>query len=228
MRTCCSLLLLSLATAAGAALPPPPVAAALEALRTDAPPGWAFTQTTEAEGRTRVERYRAIGFEPERWDLLSIDGRPPTESEQAEYRKHQALRAGVGRAPNVKEQILPDTAVRISADPEHEIWQFRLQPAHEEDTWAEHMVARFHLHRATGVIDQVELVAPEPFAPMFGVRVQEARTVMRYSLPQDERPALLHEITVRIRGRAWLVRSLDSDLTVRYSDYAWAGKPPAP
>jgi len=134
------------------------------------------------------------------------------------------LRAGVGRAPNVKEQIDPATAEQVASTETHAVWQFRLRPLTEDDDWAEFMVAQFHLNRGTGTIDRVELFAPEPFSPMFAVKVTEARTVMVYSPPGDDRPSLLQEITVRIRGRAWLFRSLDSDLTVRYSDYRYVGK----
>jgi len=214
---------LSLALARGESIPPA-LEDALQKLNTDAPSGWAFTQTSEGAGKSRVERYRALGPEPARWDLIAVDGRTPTDDELQEYRKHQALRAGVGRAPNVKEQINRETAAQVETSATHTIWEFRLRPATEDDTWAEHMVARFHLNHETGLIDRVELFAPQPFSPMFAVNVTEARTVMVYSPPGDDRPSLLREITVRVRGRAWLFRSLDSDLSVRYSDYTYVGK----
>lgn len=203
---------------------PPALEEALNQLNTDAPLGWAFTQTSEGGGKSRVERYRALGPEPARWDLIAIDGHAPTESELEEYRKNQALRAGVGRAPNVKEQINRSTAREVESTATHTVWQFQLNPVTEDDDWAENMVAQFHLNRSAGLIDRVELFAPEPFSPMFAVNVTEARTIMVYSPPGDDRPSLLKEITVRVRGRAWIFRSLDSDLTVRYSDYTYVGK----
>ena len=56
------------------------------------------------------------------------------------------------------------------------------------------------------------------------VKIQEARTVMTYFLPEGERPTLLKEVSVRIRGRAMWIKSLDQDMTVTYSDYTYAGK----
>ena len=47
---------------------------------------------------------------------------------------------------------------------------------------------------------------------------------MTYSLPDGDRPSFLNEVTVRIRGKAMLFRSLDQDMTVAYSDYTYAGK----
>lgn len=213
---------------AGAASVPPELDAALDALQTDAPRGWAFTQTTEADGRSRVERYEPLGPEPARWTLLQVNGRPPTAADLSEYRKHQTLRAGGESAPNVKQQIDRSTAEKTTDDETRAVWRFRLQPGSTDDSWAAHMTASFTLHRPTGAIERVELANLEPFSPMFLTQVQEARTVMMYSLPDDDRPPLLQEITVRIRGRAWLVRSLDSDMAVRYTGYRYVGKrPPA-
>jgi hypothetical protein len=201
--------------------------AALQQLRTNAPLGWAFTQTTEAEGRSRVERFEPIGPEPARWRLLQVDGRVPTEDELEKYRKQQTLRAGGAPAPNVKDQIDRGTCELLSDDGVRGIWRFRLVPG-KNDPWAPYMAATFTLHRPTGVIERVELGSLAPFAPMTFTNIEEARTVMVYSLPEDDRPALLQEITVRIRGRAWFIRSLDSDMTVRYSDYRYAAKKPLP
>jgi hypothetical protein len=78
----------------------------------------------------------------------------------------------------------------------------------------------FSLHRESGVIERVELASKHPFSPMFGVKIEEARTVINYSLPEGERPSLLLSISVRVRGRAMLIKSLDQDMTVAYSDYA--------
>lgn len=204
---------------------PPELAGALDALQTDSPRGWGFTQTTEAEERSRVERYEPLGPRPARWTLLQVDGRPPTPAELEEYRKHQTLRAGLEQAPNVKQQIDRASAEKLSDDGVRAVWQFELDPGSPGDNWADHMRASFTLHRPTRTIECVELASPEPFSPMFLTTVQEARTIMRYSLPEDGRPALLQEVTVRVRGRAWLFRSLDSDLTVRYTDYRYVGRP---
>jgi hypothetical protein len=209
--------LLAAATVAAASLPPE-LAEALERLNTDAPDGWSFTQTTEAENRTRIERYRAVGPEASRWQLLEVNGREPSETELDRYRKEQNLRARGEPAPNVKHQINRETAELIREEGERSVWRFQLLPAHG-DAWAAHMAATFVLHRPTRTIEQVELAARESFSPRWLTNIHEARTVMRYSLPEAETPALLQEIVVRVRGRVWGFRSLDSDMVVRFSDY---------
>jgi hypothetical protein len=217
------LMLVCLVAGAPAATVPPELERALENLRTDAPRGWAFTQTSEGAGRVRVERYEPIGPGPTRWQLLQVDGREPTPGELETYRKQQVLREGAESIPNVKEQIDRSTGELVEDHGDEVSWRFRLLPANG-DSWGPHMAATFTLHRPTGAIRRVELASLKAFSPLFLTQVDVARTVMRYSLPEGDRPALLEDITVHVRGRAWYFRSLDSDLTVRYSDYRFVGK----
>ena len=81
------------------------------------------------------------------------------------------------------------------------------------------MTATFVLHRPTGTIEEVDLASFESFRPVLGVRVDEARTHIEYSLPDGDRPTLLRRITVRLKGRAWWFKSLDQSMTVVYSDF---------
>jgi hypothetical protein len=61
------------------------------------------------------------------------------------------------------------------------------------------------------------------------------RTTMAYMPPSGDTPALPMSVTTRVRGRAFLFKSLDADMTVTYSDYdfpytrpATRSVPPAP
>ncbi len=49
-------------------------------------------------------------------------------------------------------------------------------------------------------------------------------TVMTYHLPAGDRPSLPQKVSTRVRGRAFLFKSLDADMAVTFSDYAWAGR----
>ena len=50
------------------------------------------------------------------------------------------------------------------------------------------------------------------------------KTVMTYSLPSANTPSLPLTVATHLRGRAFLVKSLDAEMTVVFSDYAKAGK----
>ena len=222
------LLLFALAvnvTGATAATMPDDLRAALASYRAEGTRGWAFTQSTRASGKSLVERYDPRLPEFSRWTLLQKDGRAPTEEERRSYAEQQTRRSRGDTAPNVKEQIDESTAERVDDDGTRARWRFRLRTTDEDDRSAAHMAATFVLHRPTATIERMELASFEPFRPVTGIAIEQARTVVEYSLPEGDRPTLLRRITVTLRGRAWWIKSLDDDMEVVYSEFESAGQP---
>jgi hypothetical protein len=80
------------------------------------------------------------------------------------------------------------------------------------------------LHKPTGTIESFELANTGPFAPTFGVKIAEMRTLMTYSQPNGDTPSLPQTVLTRVRGTAFWVKSLDAEMTVTFSDYAKAGR----
>jgi hypothetical protein len=217
-------LLLSLSASAPAATLPPELARALDAFQTEGAKNWAFTQTTASASKSMVERYDPAKPEFSRWKLLAKDGRPPTDDELTQYNRMLGQRTRTQTAPNVKEQIRRDTCEALGVENGLARYRFQLKPGADDDKSAEHMAVTFSLHQASGVITEVELASVRPFSPVFAVKIDEARTTLRYTVPDDARPSLLKDIAVRVRGRAMLFKSLDEDMTVTYSDYSPAEK----
>ncbi|MFA6961816.1 MAG: hypothetical protein WC205_13765 [Opitutaceae bacterium] len=203
---------------------PAELSAALKDFRTEGPKGWAFTQTTSAADHSRIEHYDPLGRRDIQWTLVKQDGRSPSADETQKYIEIKARRSSNQTAPNVKDQILPDTCEVLSETPERGVYRFQLKPGDDDDHSAQYMRVTYTLHRPTGTIEQIELASTEPFSPVLMIKIKEARTVMTYTLPEADRPSFLKEVTVRIRGRAVWIRSLDQDMTVAYSDYVFAGK----
>jgi len=216
-------LLLPLLTAAESRVPAE-LAAALDSFRAEGSWGWGFTQHTAAEGKSLLERYDPRLPDGERWTLLAKNGAEPSVRDLTEYREKQSRRTGGLNAPNVKDQLNRESVEAVSDDGERAAWRFRLVPGGPDDSSARHMAATFTLHRPTATVEKVELASFEPFSPVFGVRISEARTVMRYSLPEGDRPTLLQEVSMRVRGRAMWLKSLDSDLTVSFEDHFFGGR----
>jgi hypothetical protein len=217
-------LCLLIAPSLRAAPMPPELEKALAAFQAEGTKGWGFTQSTRSAERSLVERFDPAKPEFARWSLLQKNNRAPTEEELKEYRDMLTRRTRGQTAPNVKDQIRPDTCEPLGVENGRARYRFQLKPGGEDDKSAEHMVVTFSLHEATGTIERVELASIRPFSPMFIVKIEEARTVITYTLPDEARPTLLQEITVRVRGRAMYFKSLDEDMTVTYSDYT---PPPA-
>ncbi len=181
--------------------------------------GWAFTQRTTGDKKSMVERFDPGLPEFHRWTLLEKDGHPPTGDETRQYNELQTRRSRAETAPNVKDQIDEETCELVNDDGTRASWRFRLRATDPDDTSAPHMKVTFTLHRPSATIERVELASFESFRPVWFVEVKEARTIIHYHLPDQNRPTLLKEITVKFRGTYWWLRSVDQDMTVSYSDY---------
>ena len=203
---------------------PPDLASALKEFRAEGSRGWSFTQTTSSGEKSLVEHFDPLKPDYARWTLLKKDGKDPSPDDIKSYQEKFTRRSRGDTAPNVKDQLNLSTCEVVSENAERGVYRFHLNPGGSEDKSAQFMVATFTLHRPTHTIEIVELASVEPFSPVFAVKVEEARTIMHYSLPEGDRPTLLQEITVRVRGRAMWLKSLDEDMRVSYSDYVYAGK----
>ncbi len=192
---------------------------ALKTFRSEGSLGWAFTQRTEGGGKSRVERFDPRLAEFHRWVLVESDGHPPSTEEATRYNELQTRRSSGQTAPNVKDQIDENSGEVLSDDGVHVTWRFKLLTTDAADRSAAHMTATFTLHRPTRTIERVELASFEPFKPVLGVSITEARTTIEYSLPEDSRPTLLKNVRMTVRGKAWFFKSMDEDLLVTYSDY---------
>jgi hypothetical protein len=224
MRLFVSLLFIALCCRLTAGPTPPELEAALKNFHAEGSKGWAFTQTTVSGEHSRVERFNPLGKNFLQWTLVQQDGHDPTAGEIEKYNEHKTRRSSSENAPNVKDQIAPGTCEVIEESPERGVYRFHLKPGDTDDKSAQFMRVSFTLHRPTATIEKVELASTGPFSPVLLVQIKEARTVMTYSLPDGERPTLLKEVSVRVRGRAMWFRSLDQDMRVTYSDYVYAGK----
>ena len=191
----------------------------LKDFRSEGSPGWAFTQKTEGAGKKMLERYDPRLTEYHRWVLIEKDGRAPTAEETQRYNQLQTRRSTGQSAPNVKDQIDESTGEILSDDGTRVRWRFKLHATDKDDSSAPHMAATFTLHRPTRTIERVELASFEPFRPVLGISISQARTVIDYSLPENDRPTLLKQVAMTVRGKAWFFKSMDEDLVVTYTDY---------
>jgi hypothetical protein len=198
---------------------PAELSAALSAFKTEPPAGWSFTQTSSGAGKSTVERFDAAKPEFERWTLLQQDGRTPTADETKNYAEGHSRRSRGGTAPNIGGQLDLNSAELVHESPDRVTYRCRLKTTEAGDKTAEFLRATVVIHRPTKTIESFELASTGEFKPVFGVKVAEMRTTMTYSLPAGDTPSLPQKVIVRMRGRAFLVKSLDADMAVTFSDY---------
>jgi hypothetical protein len=216
-------LLCALATSALAAAPPD-LAKALENFRSDPPRGWSFTQTTNAEGKSTVERSDAAKPEFDRWSLVQKDGHAPSAEELKNYAEARSRRSRTGTAPNLAEQLVLDAVETITETPDRVTYRCPLRPGESRDKTAPSLRATLIVYKPTHTIESVELTNVQPFSPTFGVKISALKTAMTYTLPTTELPSLPQKVGTHVRGTAFVFKSLDADMTVVFSDYVKVGK----
>jgi len=198
----------------------PGLAEVLKNFRTEGPKGWSFTQSTTAEGRTMIEHYDSARPEFNRWTLISEDGRTPNDETQRRYRDKFSRYSSSGTAPQLSDQIDQSSLVVETETAERITYQGRLKPSEKEDRTAAFLRAVIVWHKATGTIESLVIENTAPFAPSFGVKIEQMKTTMTYSLPAPAQPSLLQSVVTRLRGTAFWIKSIDADMTVAYSAYA--------
>ena len=202
---------------------PPELEAALKNFHGDAPRGWSFTQTTKAEGKSTVERSNAARPEFDRWSLVQKDGRAPTAAELNDYGEARSRRSRNGTAPNLADQFDLASLEVVSTTAEHATYRFRLRPGESRDRTAAFLRATVVLHKPTRSIESIELTNTGEFSPAFGVKIAALKTLMTYTLPAGQTPSLPEKVETQVRGRAFLFKSLDAEMTVTFSDYVHVG-----
>lgn len=217
------LLFCALASAALAAVPPE-LAEALKNFRADSPRGWSFTQTTVAEGKSTVEHCNAAKPEFDRWSLVQKDGRAPTADETQTYAEMRSRRSRGGTAPKLTDQLDLATLETVADTPQRATYRCRLKPGEAGDRVAAFLRATLVVDKSSQTIESFALASSGEFSPTLGVKIAEMSTTMVYSLPANGAPSLAQKVSTHVRGRAFWIKSLDADMTVTFSDYAWAGK----
>ena len=218
------LVLLCALIQAGSAAVPPGLSSVLEKFRPDPPRGWSYLQTTAAEGQSTVERCDAAKPEADRWTLVQKDGRAPTAQEAADYAEIRSRRSRGGTAPSLTEQFDLATAEIVADLPERATYRLRLKPGEADDRTAAFLRVTVIVHKPTQTVASIELASTGEFHPAFGVTIAEMKTTLTYSAPAGDRPSLPQTVTTRVRGRAFLFKSLDADMTVTFSDYERIGR----
>jgi hypothetical protein len=215
---CFLVIFLAAICSAGAAVPRD-LELALKGFRSDVPPGWSFTQTTSAEGKSTVERSDAGKPEFDRWTLALKDGRAPAAGDLRDYGDARSRRSRGGTAPRLVDQLDLGSLETVSGDDVRVTYHCRLRPGETGDKTAAFLRATLVVHKVTHTIEVIELASTSRFSPGFGVSIAELLTRMTYSLPTEGRPSFPQQVATRVRGTAFFFKSLDAEMTVTFGDF---------
>lgn len=203
------------------ALTPSVPAAFLDSLRSfrpEGPPDWGYEQSTQGDGKARIERYDPGQPESQRWSLLSLDSRAPTAEEIRDYRSIKMQRSSLFHAPRLQEQLDPGSAKVLEDTASLLRIRYRLRPGDASDRTSAHLTVELTWMKASRTITRVVIASFEPFSPVFGISLNRTRTELHYAEPREGRPSLPERYTIEVRGRAYWIKGIEQDLTITFSN----------
>jgi hypothetical protein len=211
-----------IAAAAARADMPTYARAALNHFNPEVPPGWAYTLGTVRNNRDRtLARYDPARAAAERWTLLELNGRPPSDKERTQFR--QAATAGGSAAPQAnftRADIDPASLQLVREDAERGefVAAFREQSA-GADKMLGHLRLRLSINRLQPHVEQYTLELKEPYSPVLGVKMRLLLVTMRFSPPAADRPSLPVSHTSRFLGRIFFI-GMEENIEITFTDYA--------
>ena len=184
---------------------------------------WAFTmQVRKLDGNGAVKEVRVERFDPSqpgpgRWELVSVDGRPPTEARRASWQKAKARRF-LNTPKSLAEFLDLENARAVSATPQAVRYHLPMRSGHKWLLPLEQVVLTVMVNKATAAIERVEAALDAPVHVVLGLgsivdvdfdlRLYPAAPPVRDAGPATARPA----------GRAHLVVGKLGER----SEYTWS------
>lgn len=239
-------LLVTTAASANPATPaklPPIVEQALETMERSDQEGYAYRMTkTDGDG-TLVAAFDPAKPQGQTWKLLLQNGKAPTEKELETFRKERAERdkqraeelkkskekAGKKGDQSLREMISPESVQLISETADRASFRFKMR-ADDDDAkvFADAVRGTLVISKAAPHVESLDLASTGEIKPITGVKISEFRLTLSFLPPDSQGQALPSSVHSVVKGRAMLVKKLDADATITFSDYERRAAPDPP
>ena len=195
---------------------------ALDDVEFDFDERWAYTETRVDSEHVWVGRYDPRRASSERWQIVSIDGRDPTEKESEEFLEGKR-RDHSGNNDQRVDALVDTDSVRL-VDETSEFWLFGFTPDEEQEV-LDSIEATMRIDKTTGQLDYIDMRNHEPIKPGYGVKISKLITRLTFAPAIDGGPVVPVSTQVEVQGRAYLLISFDEEELIRNSDFEFVGDP---
>jgi hypothetical protein len=190
---------------------------------------WAYTEKSTEEDVVRIGRYDPRYDRGERWSLISVDGRQPSEEEVEDYlddkdnnddRQHED-ETGEDGERTVGIDVNFETLDLVEETNEH--WIFSFIPDEDDDEeFMKHVSGHIKVIKQGHYVEYIDVRNKKPIKPAIGVKIKKFRTRLEFGPAADGGPIVPLAVDVEVQGRAMLVIKFDEKESVRFSDFEYA------
>ena len=183
----------------------------------------AYTSTATSSqypGETRVDRFSPA----DGWQLVSINGEPPSPQALADYADDAEQRDGRRQQPaklDFSKMARMDSVEVVEEDPDTLVFAFSPQAggATGGRAMAGKMAGTLTVAKDGLRPLKLSLELQEPASPAPTVKIQAFRQEMTFAMEPTTGASLLASMTVSMRGKALLFRKMDNEARVAFSGY---------
>jgi hypothetical protein len=187
---------------------------------------WHYTRTRVTQEGSRIDRHDPSQPADQHWQLVSLDGRPPTQKEMKEYAKERSShakqrkkRADLSNSERLANMLVPDSLEVRSTDADGVTYTFRVRsPDGKKKALWEQIQGELRVVRNDGDpwVDLVRLWNSDTIHPRFGVQLSEL--AMEAAFVAQGQDVLPQRFDVRYDGRALFIIKLNENMKFRFHD----------
>ncbi len=188
---------------------------------------YAFDETSREDDETLVGRYDPTRPAGERWTLLSVDGRAPTDDEIDEYVAMKDFEhRDVGGDDDGLEKLIKPGSLRLISETEH-AWTIGFDPQFDVDDDDEKFLngldGVLRVSKRTGALLLMDMRNQRPLRPIVGAKIK--KMVMRFEFGPATRsgPNVLKVVDVVVSGSALMLVRFDEHERYEFSNFEYVG-----
>ena len=208
---------------------------AIKAITWDFQDDWAFTATSSGKEGDRVGRYDPRLPEDERWTLVSIDGRVPTDEEVVEYADsrgdhHFGDDDDDDDDNDAIDMVEPGTLKLVEETDDY--WLLSFVPTDDDDDDDDDEVGRKVLESMNGTVKiikngeylaYIDIRNEKPIRPKFGVKMSKFLMRLAFGPAADDGPVVMKSMDFAIKLSAFVLVRVNEAESMAFSEFEYAG-----
>jgi len=194
------------------------VETALNKLAADSTNQYSYTKKTIATESTRTIKYDPTEKGSDRWELVSVNGQPPTKEEMKSFYEEKAKNEEKnGRSFSVVSDQMRDFSL-ISETDDMIKYSYRVE-SEKNKKMTEKLLCEMDIYKSDTSLAEITMEITEPVSPMVSVKLEEFRVQMKFDRYQPTGSPVIAQTQTRIKGKAMLFKKIDQNVMEKYYDY---------